>query len=94
MNRNQAFEINEEDVENVLRNHSLAVANSQGKSFESMSNEIFSSLDMTKIANAALYGDDINTQTEYAYQEIADQLRQLGVLEPLKEAPASPRPHG
>lgn len=86
--KNFAYQATEEDVENVLRKHSLAVANSLGKSFESMANEVFGSLDLDLIEKAALMGDDLDVQTEYANDEIARQLREAGVLEPLK-APAS-----
>lgn len=81
-----AYEVTELDVENVLRSNCLAVANTNGKSFESMASEIFPSLDFSLIEDAALVGDDLDQQTDYAYDEIARQLRQQGVLEPLKEA--------
>lgn len=86
--KNFAYQVTEEDVENVLRNNSLAVANSLGKSFESMANEVFGSLDFGLIEKAALMGGDLDVQTEYADDEIARQLREIGVLEPWK-APAS-----
>jgi hypothetical protein len=35
---NNAYQVTEEDVENVLRMHSLSVANTNGKSFESIAN--------------------------------------------------------
>ncbi|MBU4337850.1 MAG: hypothetical protein KJ548_14910, partial [Actinobacteria bacterium] len=80
---NFAYQATEEDVENVLRKHSLSVANSLGKSFESMANEVFGSLDLDLIEKAALMGDDLDVQTEYANDEIARQLREAGILEPL-----------
>lgn len=78
-----AYQATEEDVEIVLRKHSLAVANTQGNSFESMANEVFGSLDLGLIEKAALMGNDLDVQTEYANDEIARQLREAGVLEPL-----------
>lgn len=80
-----AFEITVEDVESVLRSNSLAVANTNGKSFESIANEVFGNLDFVLIEKAALYGDDLDGQTDYANDEIARQLREMGILEPLKE---------
>lgn len=80
-----AFGITEEDVESVLRAHSLQVANTNGASFESMAAGIFSSLNQAEIEKAALHGNDLDQQTVYAHQDIARQLRQLGVLEPLKD---------
>jgi hypothetical protein len=84
---NMAYQVTEEDVENVLRFHSLSVANTNGKSFESIANEVFSDLDADRIETAALYGNDLDEQTGYANDEIAIQLRELGILEPLKSAP-------
>lgn len=80
-----AYECTEEDVENVLRSNSLAVANTNGKSFESIANEVFASLDFDLIEQAALCGDDLDEQTDCANDEIAHQLRVMGILEPLKE---------
>lgn len=81
---NLAYQATEEDVENVLRSNSLAVANTNGKSFESIANEVFGNLDFDLIEQAALFGDDLDEQTDYAHDEIAHQLREMGILEPLK----------
>ncbi|TAL65790.1 MAG: hypothetical protein EPN79_11465 [Burkholderiaceae bacterium] len=85
----RAFEINEEDVEAVLRQHSLRVANSKGKSFESLAAEILYWIDRDAVEKAALYGDELDVQTRYAYEEIARQLQEQGVLEYLGQAAAS-----
>lgn len=87
-----AYEVTVEDVENVLRSNSLAVANTDGKSFEAMANELHGNLDFDLIEQAALAGDDLDEQTDYANDEIARQLREMGVLEPLKQACDSPSP--
>lgn len=79
-----AYEVTEEDVENVLRSNSLAVANTNGKSFESIANEVFPQLDFQLIEEAALAGDGLDEQTDYANDEITRQLREVGILEPLK----------
>lgn len=83
---NNAYQATEEDVENVLRSNSLSVANTNGKSFESIANEVFGNLDFDLIEQAALFGDDLDEQTDYANDEIARQLREMEILEPLKEA--------
>lgn len=49
-------------------------------------------LDFDLIEQAALAGDDLDEQTDYANDEIARQLREMGVLEPLKPAYDSPSP--
>ena len=82
---NLAYQPTEDDVENVLRSNSLSVANTNGKSFGSIANEVFGNLDLDLIEQAALYGDDLDDQTDYANDEIARQLREMGILEPLKE---------
>jgi len=87
-----AYEATAEDVENVLRSNSLAVANTNGKSFEAMAEELHGDLDFDLIEKAALAGDDLDEQTGYANDEIARQLREMGVLEPLKQAYDSPSP--
>ncbi len=79
-----AYEATEEDVANVLSSNAMAVANTNGKSFESMAAEIFPDLDFALIEEAALHGDELDQQTDYANDEIARQLRVMGVLEPLK----------
>ena len=81
---NLAFETTLEDVENVLHSNSLCVANTDGKSFETIAAEVFESLDFDAIEQAALFGDDLDQQTDYANDEIARQLRANGILEPLK----------
>lgn len=81
---NTAYQATEEDVENVLRSNSLAVANTNGKSFESIANEVFGTLDFDLIEQAALFGNDLSEQTDNANDEIARQLRDQGILEPLK----------
>lgn len=87
-----AYEVTVEDVENVLRSNSLAVANTDGKSFEAMANEVHCNLDFDLIEQAALAGDDLDEQTDYANDEIACQLREMGILEPVKPACDSPSP--
>lgn len=87
--KNAAYQATEDDVENVLRSNGLAVANTKGKSFESIANEVFGDLDFDLIEQAALLGDSLDEQTDFANDEIARQLREMGVLEPLKETAES-----
>lgn len=83
---NLAYQATEEDVENVLRSNSLHVANTNGKSFNSIAQEVFVSLDFDLIEQAALFGDSLDEQTDYANDEIARQLRESGILEPIRTA--------
>lgn len=85
---NFAFEVTEDDVANVLSSNALAVANTQGKSFAEMAAELFSDLDFELIEQAALGADDFDEQVDSANDEIARQLREMGVLEPLRPVDA------
>jgi phosphosulfolactate synthase (CoM biosynthesis protein A) len=67
---NIAFEITPEDVGLVCAAHRLHVNH----------DELFEKLDHDRIEKAALYGNDIETQSDYAYQNIEEQLKELGYL--------------
>ena len=49
-----AFQITSDDVENVLRDYSLRVTNTNGQSFEHMAEELIDELDHERIERAAL----------------------------------------
>ena len=68
-----AFEITNDDVENVLSRNNV-------KSNTILVKSIFDILDHGLIEKAALYGDDIEEQTEYAYKEIESQLKILNIV--------------
>lgn len=89
-----AFEVTEDDIENVLRRHAVKVANTQGKSFALMANELYADLadvDFGRIERAALNaGVELSVQTEGAYAEIRDLLVDRGVLD-LPRGGASPK---
>ena len=77
-----AFQITNEDIENVLRNYSLRVTDTQGKSFETMAAELIGEIDCERIEKAALMsGSDLDEQTQGAYDEIKKILVELGILE-------------
>lgn len=82
---NYAFEVTPEDIENVLRQNSLRVTNSNGISFETMAEDIHDSLsqaEFNQIASAALdCGDDLTAQTDGAYAHIRSILVQRGILD-------------
>lgn len=84
----QAFGITEEDVETVLKEN-WARVNSQGHTFESMAANLLPQLDHDVIEHSALFGDDLDTQTRYAHEEIERQLSvKLGVMVPRAETMA------
>lgn len=67
-----AFEITSEDV--------LTVANDRLKLGvdEAQADKLLDDIDTKMVEDGALYGDDMDEQTEYAYEEIARQLKENG----------------
>jgi hypothetical protein len=77
-----AFQVTEEDIENVLRNYSLRVMDTQGQSFETMAAELINEIDCGRVEKAALAsGGDLDVQTQGAYDEIKNILVEIGVLD-------------
>ena len=71
-----AWETTVEDVQNVLKK--------MGKTCtEEQADQIHSSLDHQEIERSALQGNDMETQTEYAYEEINRQITCLDVWKEL-----------
>jgi hypothetical protein len=75
-----AFQISEGDVANVIGSNKLSPER-LGATPEELAALLLPQLDMEAIENMALMGDDLDQQTDYAHDEIADQLRRMGVLE-------------
>lgn len=76
-----AFEITPEDIENVLSENALKVANSHGKTFEQMADDLHGQLNLDAAEKAALKADcDLEAQTAAAYDNLRDQLVVLGIL--------------
>lgn len=82
-----AFQITEDDIATVLKQAGLVV--SIADSGEWLVNESRTKMrelmqiiekQCFRIENAALCGDDMETQTNYAHQEIADILKELGAI--------------
>lgn len=67
-NSSLAFEITVEDVINVLRKENRIAQLSRVE-------ELYNELDFGAIEKEALYGDDIDEQTEYAYDAIWEQIK-------------------
>jgi len=77
-----AFEVTEEDVENVLHQHSGRIQNRDGKSIKEVASAVFAKLDRDAVARAAIDGgDDLESQGDAAYVEITYQLADRGVLD-------------
>lgn len=67
-NNSTAFEVTVEDVINVLRKENRIAHLCKAE-------ELFNSLDFGWIEKEALYGDDLEEQTEYAYDCIWEQIK-------------------
>lgn len=80
-----AYEVTEDDLQNVLSSNALVDGYAGGKTLAVMASELFTELDFGLIEDAALAGDSMDQQTDYANDEIARQLREKGVLKPLPE---------
>jgi len=84
---NTAFEITIEDIESLLQHehymdgfHLSTFYSLRG---EKVFDEIFQDLnkeDFDRIEKSALYGDDMDSQTDYAYQEIIEILAEKEIL--------------
>ena len=83
-NLSNAFEVTSEDVLNVLEANAVNVANTEGKPFDVMAEEIFAGFtgsETDRIARAALdSGVDLDAQTSGAYDEIRGILIEEGIL--------------
>lgn len=82
--RNMAFGITEDDIQTVLSNNAVFVANSEGRSFEQMAEVLLNGWggdELDRIENAALDGGiDMDEQTDAAHAEIRAILVEQGVL--------------
>ncbi|MDK2126697.1 hypothetical protein [Parachitinimonas caeni] len=76
-----AFEVTEIDVANVLRQHAVRVLNANGRSFNSMAEDLIATLNLDAISAAALdVGTSLEDQTTAAHEEIARQLIDRNIL--------------
>lgn len=76
-----AFEITEDDVEQVLQKNWSRVANSLGKSFRDMAEALVPEIDHQRVEAAALKSGEDMEQTTGAHAEIVSILVEMGVLE-------------
>lgn len=69
-----AFGVTIDDVAAVL------ARNGQAKRSDEELDELLDNLDVDRIERDALYGDDMDQQTDYAYASIEAQLKEQGVV--------------
>lgn len=63
-----AWEVTVEDVQNVFNSNGMHVT-------EQYAENVLNDLCLFRVAKAAMYGDDMDEQTKYAYAEIERQLK-------------------
>lgn len=68
-----AFEITVEDVMQVCSENDKEVSYEEAE-------KLYDQLDLVKVTEAALHGDEMEQQTDYAYEEIKRQLKELNLL--------------
>lgn len=74
-----AYAVSADDVGNVLASNPRMPGFAQ-EAIEALAEKCLGQLDLDVIEASALWGDSLDEQTDYANDEIARQLRVLGVL--------------
>jgi hypothetical protein len=77
----KTYVVTAEDIENVLSQYSLRVADTQGKSFATMAAELFNELDLTTVEAAASTGHTKDAQGQAVFKALHQLLVKEGVLE-------------
>lgn len=85
-----AFGISSDDVLTVLASHPLERGYKAGD--EQLAEDLLAQIDAAAVEAAALHGNSMDEQTNYAHEEIARQLRERGVLSPEGQQRDAPRP--
>jgi hypothetical protein len=86
----QAFEVTAQDVANVLHSNEIDKEMRNGRTLDELAETFFDELNFFEIEKAALFGNSLDEQTDYANDEIARQLRDQGILKPLPAVSADP----
>ena len=76
---NNAYSITVEDVENVLLSNTILVDLGSHSLIE-FSELMLDKLNLDDVELAALFGNDMDEQNDYAHDSITDQLVALGVI--------------
>ena len=75
-----AYQATEEDAANILFDNNTTASKPLDRPTECIAGEVFALLDADLIQKAAMYGDDLDTQTTYANEEITRQLKTLKII--------------
>jgi hypothetical protein len=71
-----AWETTEDDIINVLHGMGNAVVDD----YQGTAGYVHGNLNHDAVEKAALHGNDMDTQTKYAYEEIERQIKEMDVL--------------
>jgi hypothetical protein len=69
-----AFEITVEDIQTALFSKKQIDINDE------QANDFYQNLNIDEIERSALFGNDIDEQTEFAFQSIVEQLEELDLI--------------
>lgn len=76
-----APEVTASDIQNVLEQYCLRVSNTEGKSFETMAEELVGTLDMTSVVAAAQTGDTQVAKQQAIFDALHKLLVKSGIIE-------------
>lgn len=76
-----SYEVSPASITNILRRYSLRVANTEGKTFEELAEELFFELDIDRVEARANGFDDIDMQKHVAEAELFKLMVEDGVLD-------------
>lgn len=68
-------------IQSVLEQYSLRVADTQGKSFETIASELVDTLDLTTVIAAAANGDSVTAKQQAVFDALHQLLVKEGIIE-------------
>jgi len=75
------YVVTADDIENVLKQYSLRVTDTQGKSFETMAAELVDQLDLAPVVEAASNASTPDAQGQAVFNALHQVLVKEGVIE-------------
>lgn len=76
-----AYQVDESDIEHVLREYSLRVTNTDGESFATMAKGLIDEIDQGRIVRVAMAAETVEGMEQAAFDEIKTVLVEMGVLD-------------
>lgn len=76
-----AYQMDESDIEHVLREYSLRVTNTDGESFATMAKGLIDEIDQGRIVRVAMAAETVEGMEQAAFDEIKTVLVEMGILD-------------